>query len=93
MKLSRIRKVGGAQYASGKTLVIFLEGGGEWFPDKVSRQLKEPLLFDSLWLFSLCSPFVGGYVYDVVQFQNGLVNKWKIFINKEFDSWVVKKNY
>jgi hypothetical protein len=40
------REKGGAAYAEGKTLIVFLEAGaGVWYPNKVAKQLPDPLLF------------------------------------------------
>jgi hypothetical protein len=40
---------GGEAYASGKTLVVFLDsGGGPWYPHKVAEQLPDPILFDAI---------------------------------------------
>ncbi|MGF6312581.1 hypothetical protein ABIB82_006474 [Bradyrhizobium sp. i1.8.4] len=40
------RGKGGAAYASGKMLVVLLDAGaGEWFPNKVARELPSPLHF------------------------------------------------
>ena len=44
------QKKGAAAYASGKTLVVLLEDGGKWFPNKVAKQLPAPLLFDAVWV-------------------------------------------
>ncbi len=48
------RNKGGAAYASGKTLVVFVNADtGEWFPNKVARALPAPLYFETVWLVSL----------------------------------------
>src|SRR5688500_7330042 len=46
--------IGGAAYASGKHLIVFLDsGGGEWHPNKVARALPQPLLFVDAWVVGL----------------------------------------
>jgi hypothetical protein len=36
----------GEPYASGKTLIVFLDAAvGEWFPNRVARALPDPLYF------------------------------------------------
>src|SRR5437763_348436 len=41
--INQKREKGGKAYASGKTLVVFLDAGaGEWFPNKVARELPDP---------------------------------------------------
>jgi hypothetical protein len=57
-------KKGGAPYASGKTLVVFLNAGaGMWLPNKVAKQLPDPLLFDAVWVVGLQKVEGGKYVY------------------------------
>ena len=48
------RSKGGAAYAEGKTLVVFLDAAaGEWYPNKVARALPDPLLFATVWVVGL----------------------------------------
>jgi hypothetical protein len=59
---------GGAAYASGKQLVVFLDTeGGPWFPNRVARELPEKLDFDDVWLVALQGVEEGEYVYNVVE--------------------------
>jgi hypothetical protein len=45
---------GGAAYAAGKTLFVFLNcDGGTWFPNRVARALSRDLLFGAVWVTSL----------------------------------------
>jgi hypothetical protein len=60
------RNKGGAQYASGKTLVVFADAdSGEWFPNRVARALPEPLYFEAVWVISLQKVDEGVYSYGV----------------------------
>ena len=44
------RNKGGAAYAAGKTLIVFLNAdAGKWYPNKVARQLPKPLHFAAVW--------------------------------------------
>jgi hypothetical protein len=55
---------GGKAYASGKTLIVFLNAGlGEWFPNKVARQLPEPFDFEAVWVVGLQGVEKNNYVY------------------------------
>ena len=66
-KIEQKRSKGGAAYAAGKTLVVFLEAGaGVWFPNKVARQLPEPLYFSAAWVVGLQGVEEGEYVYNVI---------------------------
>src|SRR5262249_19889180 len=45
------RDKGGAAYAAGKTLIVFLDAGaGTWFPNRVARRLPDPLHFAAVWV-------------------------------------------
>jgi hypothetical protein len=47
-KINQKRDKGGAAYASGKTLVVVLEGGmGSWYPNRVAWRLPNPLHFET----------------------------------------------
>ena len=63
---------GGAAYASGKTLVVFLEAGGEvhWFPNAVAKALPK-IDFDSVWVVGLQGVRDDAYVYGVTLLDAG----------------------
>jgi hypothetical protein len=84
---------GGAAYASGKTLVVFLNsGGGEWKPSRVAKNLP-PHDFGAVWVVGLCSAKDGDYVYGVanLHFEIGQAPTWTVHIAKDFDSWHVER--
>jgi hypothetical protein len=89
------RKMGGRAYASGKTLVVFLDaGGGPWWPNKVARRLPVPLYFDAVWVVGLqiVEPS-GEYVYGVTRLdiaRGGNVPAWRVRVAKNFDAWTVE---
>jgi hypothetical protein len=57
---------GGAAYATGKTLIGFLDAGaGVWFANKVARNLPDPLHFAASWVAGLQGVEAGEYVYGV----------------------------
>ena len=56
----------GSQYASGMTLVVFINADtGEWFPNRVARALPNPLYFNAVWVISLQKVEDGEYTYGV----------------------------
>jgi hypothetical protein len=58
---------GGAAYACGKVLVVFLDAGlGEWFPNQVARQLPR-VDFKEVWIVGLHGEVTDEYVYGVTQ--------------------------
>lgn len=85
---------GGAAYASGKTLLVFLNAaGGAWHPNKVVRGLPEPLHFDTVWAMGLQGVEQGAYVYGVTNLHRsgGDAPAWRVRIAPAFDAWAVER--
>lgn len=90
------RLKGGAAYARGKTLIVFLEAGtaaGQWLPNRVTRKLPEPLEFATVWVVGLKGVEDGEYVYSIVHLDvsNGDAPIILVRITKEFDAWDVTR--
>jgi len=89
------RTKGGAAYASGKTLVVFVNaGGGEWFPNRVARALPNPLHFEAVWVISLQKVEAdGAYTYGVthLDLSEGDAPTFIVRIAKDFDAWEVTR--
>lgn len=87
------RTKGGAAYASGKTLIVFLDAdGGEWFPNRVARELPDPLHFATVWVVGLQERTDDGeYIYVVTHLDvsNGNAPAFRVRIAKDFDTWEV----
>lgn len=86
------KRARGAAYATGRTLVVFLEANvGSWFPNRVARRLPQPLLFAAVWVVGLRSPEAGRYVYNVtcLDLSFGKAPAFLVFIGEKFDSWKV----
>ncbi|MEO8631633.1 MAG: hypothetical protein ABI612_26595 [Betaproteobacteria bacterium] len=91
--IARKQSKGGAAYASGKTLVVFLNARGrEWLPNRVAGQLPTPLLFEAVWVVGLQSVEAGEYVYGVTRLDlsRGNAPAWRVRIGKDFDAWKVE---
>lgn len=87
------QKKGGAAYATGKTLVVFLNsGGGEWMPTRVTKNLPAHD-FGAVWVVGLCSADDGEYVYGVanLHLEIGQAPTWTVHIAKDFGSWSVER--
>jgi hypothetical protein len=87
------RHKGGEAYASGKTLVVFQTAKGQnWFPNKVAKQLPDPLYFDAVWVVGLQGVENGGYIYQVTRLdlRRGNAPAWRVRIGKDFDGWEVE---
>jgi hypothetical protein len=93
------RKKGGAAYAEGKTLIVFLEAGaGRWYPNGVypngvAKKLPDPLLFATVWVVGLQGVEDGEYVYGVTNLDltEGKVPVLLVRINRDFDGWQVTR--
>ncbi len=91
-KVEQKRSKGGAAYAAGKTLIVFLDADvGEWFPNRVAQQLPEPLHFATVWVVGLRAVEAGEYVYNVtnLDLSKGVVPALLVRIGKDFDKWEV----
>ena len=85
---------GGAAYARGKTLIVFLNAGaGLWHPNKVARQLPNPLHFAAVWVVGLSQVEEGEYVYNVchLDISEGDAPAFQVRINKDFTAWKVTR--
>ena len=86
------RSKGGAAYAEGKTLVVFLDAAaGVWYPNAVARALPEPLLFESVWVVGLQKVEDGDYIYGVtlLDTSGGNAPTYLVHITSAFDLWEV----
>ncbi|KAA0574460.1 hypothetical protein [Azospirillum sp. Sh1] len=82
---------GGTAYAAGKILVVFLfQGAGEWYPNRIARQLPDPLLFDEAWVVGLHRVVDGRYIYNVTLLDQQNSPVWRVHFNKDFDGWEVE---
>ena len=94
-KINEKRKKGGPAYASGKTLVVFLNAGGgrAWRPNKVAKQLPNPLYFEVVWVVGLHQIEAGKHAYSVAQLKitDGAAPSWLIRIADDFDYWKVER--
>jgi hypothetical protein len=83
---------GRAAYASGKTLLVFLNAGaGTWFPNRVAKQMPVPLDFAAVWVMSLQGVEAGQYVYGVtlLDLSRGNAPAWRVRIAEDFHTWEV----
>jgi hypothetical protein len=83
-------KKGGPAYGSGRTLIVFLNAGtGSWSPNRVAKQLPNPLHFAVVWMVGLHHVNAGEYIYAVTQLtlENGTAPTFLIRIARQFNSW------
>jgi len=83
---------GGPAYASGKTLIVFLnKAGGEWCPNRVARNLPKKFDFESVWVVGLQNVVDEEYNYNVARLDANGSPVWQVSIKKNFDNWAVKR--
>lgn len=91
--ISKKQQKGGAAYARGKVLVVFLDAGlGEWFPNQVARQLPK-VDFKEVWVVGLHGEVTDEYVYGVTQLEmsGGNAPTWLVRISANFESWKAQR--
>lgn len=82
---------GGAAYASGKTLIVFLnKQGGTWHPNKVARSLPH-VDFESIWVVGLQDVLDGQYNYNVTQLDANGCPVWRVHVERSFESWKIER--
>jgi hypothetical protein len=85
---------GGAAYAAGKTLIVFLDAGaGTWFPNRVARRLPDPLHFAAVWVVGLQGVEASEYVCGVTNLDlvEGNAPTLLVRIKKDFGAWEVTR--
>jgi hypothetical protein len=85
---------GDRAYASGKTLVVFIDFAGEpWFPNRVAKKLPKPFYFEATWATGLQGVESGEYIYGVtlLDMASGNAPAWKVSIAKGFNAWQVSR--
>jgi hypothetical protein len=92
---SKIDK-GGAAYARGKTLVVFMYSGGdgaEWLPDKVAAALPQPIHFKAVWVVSFQRFEADDRIYAVTRLHPCGIHApvWWVRIAADFNRWDVSE--
>lgn len=84
---------GGAAYAVGKILIVFLyTDGSNWFPNRVAQNLPSPLLFNQVWVINLQMVKDSAYIYAVtlLDISGRSFPIYLVYVNSDFNSWEVK---
>lgn len=90
--IEKKQKKGGKAYASGKILIVFLhKNGGNWYPNRVARNLPKTLDFEETWVVGFNAIVNEEYQYNVAQLNPRNSPVWKVYINSTFDRWDVQR--
>lgn len=79
----------GVEYARGRTLVVFSEAVGRWFPNRVGRAIAGTHTFEAVWAMGLESAIDGQYIYWVTRLEPDHAPAWRVVLSKDFDAWTV----
>ena len=82
----------GPEYANGKSLVVFFDGAGIFYRNKVRESIYKKHEFESVFCVGLLTSDKDGYVYTVTEFRDSYGDKsltHKVRINESFTDWAV----
>lgn len=82
----------GSDYAKGKILLVFFDGAGAWYRDKVRAAINGKHNFISIYCVGLVSSGPGGYEYTLTHFDPKTPTfsiTYKVKIHPSFTSWKV----
>jgi len=79
----------GPKYAKDKTLIVFFEGIGEWYRNKVREGINGRHGFEAIWGIGLLTSRKSGHAYYVTQYFEKYSITYKVQINSDFTDWSV----
>lgn len=81
----------GAEYAKNKILVVFFDGAGKWYRNKVREAINDRHNFDSIYVVGLLTEDQNGYAYSVTKLFEKFSISFKVQINSDFTSWIINR--
>lgn len=86
-------KIGkGSEYAAGKVLIVFFDGAGRFYRNKIRESIYGKHNFEAVFCVGLLESNDDSYSYAVTEFRNSFGDKSRTFevsINKDFNYWTV----
>lgn len=82
----------GPEYAKKKILVVFFDGAGKFFRNKIRESIFGKHNFEAVFCVGLLISGDSGYSYYVTEFRDSFGNTsitHKVEINKDFNNWQV----
>lgn len=87
----RIKSSKGDHYAKDRTLIVFCEAHGNWFPNKVGKSVDGTHGFEAIWVAGLEGVQDGKYVYWMTRIESATASPaWKIHISTDFTNWIIE---
>jgi hypothetical protein len=84
----------GPKYAEGKILVVFFDGAGEFFRNKIRESIKGKHNFVSIFCVGLLTIDTNGYSYIITEFKEEYGDKsisFKVQLNPDFTDWEISQ--
>ena len=84
----------GSEYAEGKWLVVFFDGAGEFYRNKIRESIKGRHNFGAVYCIGLLTSDDSGYSYVVTEFRESSGDQsitFKIEINGDFTDWKISQ--
>lgn len=81
----------GSEYAKNKYLVVFFDGAGEVYRNKVREAINGKHNFKGIYAIGLLRIDEKGYAYSVTEFHEKFSTTFKVQINPEFTDWSITK--
>jgi hypothetical protein len=82
----------GPRYAKGKVLVVFFDGTGMFYRNKIREAIYGTHNFNAVFCIGLLESGSNGYIYSVTEFRDSLKNRsvtHKVKINSDFTDWTI----
>lgn len=80
----------GEEYSRGRTLIVFSEAEGNWFPNRVAKSVDGTHGFDAIWCLGLEGVENGEYIYWITRLEVAAYSPaWKVRINEDFIDWTI----
>ena len=84
----------GSDYAKGKWLVVFFDGAGEFYRNKIRENIKGRHNFGAVYCIGLLNSGDDCYQYSVTEFRESSGDKsitFKVEINLDFTDWKISQ--
>lgn len=84
----------GKKYAEGKFLVVFFDGAGEFYRNKIRESIKGRHNFNAVYCIGFLISDENAYSYSITEFKESHGDKsitFKVEINNDFTDWKISQ--